>query len=152
METIKIKGIIEIEHIRNGKVLSHKVIENTITNAGKAEVANLIGNVSSPTAFTYLAVGTGTTAASATDTTLEAEITDSGLGRASATVSRVTTTTTNDTLQLYKSFSVSGSKSITEAGVLNASSLGTLLGRQVFSADSVVSGDTYNLTYKIVFS
>ena len=152
METMRIRGIIEIEHIRNGKVLSHKVIENTITNTGKAEVANLIGNVSSPTAFTYLAVGTGTTAASATDTTLQTEITDSGLGRAAATVSRVTTTTTNDTLQLYKSFSVSGSKSITEAGVLNASSLGTLLGRQVFSADSVVSGDTYNLTYKIVFS
>lgn len=152
METMRIRGIIEIEHIRNGKVLSHKVIENTITNTGKAEIANLAGNVSSPTAFTYLAVGTGTTAASATDTTLQTEITDSGLGRAAATVSRVTTTTTNDTLQLYKSFSVSGSKSITEAGVLNASSLGTLLGRQVFSADSVVSGDTYNLTYKIVFS
>lgn len=149
---VKIKGIITLDVIRGGKVISHKVINNLITNVGLAEIANLAGNVSSPIAFTYLAVGTGTTAASASNTTLETEITDSGLARASATVSRQTTNVSNDTLQLSKTWSVSGTKSVTEAGILNASSGGTLLGRQVFTAVNVVNGDSLTITYKVVFS
>ena len=99
-------------------------------------------------AFTYLAVGIGTTAADAADTALESEIVDSGLERAAATCSRVTTDVTNDTAQLLKSWSVTGTKAVTEAGALNAASTGTLLGRQVFSAINVVSGDTLQITYK----
>jgi len=120
-------------------------------NAGLAEAAGLLGNTGSPTAFTYLEVGTGTGAHDATDTTLDAAITDSGLARASATVSRVTTTVTNDTLQLSKQWSVTGSKTIGEQGTFNASSGGDMLQRTALSPTrSVVNGDTYTLTVKIV--
>jgi len=78
-------------------------------------------------AFSYLAVGTSSTAVAITDTTLNAEITDTGLARASATVSRVTTTVTNDTLQLTYTWTASGVKSIQEIGILNAASTGILL-------------------------
>jgi hypothetical protein len=151
-DSLTISGLIEIDVIRNGKVVEHREIKNLITTAGKGEVTNLMGNVSSPAYFTYLAVGTGATAAAAGDTTLQTEITDSGLARAAATVTRQTTTTTNDTLRLIKSWTVSGTKAITECGILNAASAGVLLGRQVFSAVNVVSSDTFQVTYSVSLS
>jgi len=122
-------------------------------NAGFAELSALAGNVGTPSAFTYLAVGTGTGAHDATDTTLDTEETGSGLARAAATVTQVTTTVTNDTLQLVKAWSVTGSKTLGEQGTFNASSSGDMLQRTALSPTrSVVSGDTYTLTVKIVFA
>lgn len=125
-----------------------RVVKNLVTSAGKAGVASRINGAGSEAAFTYLAVGTGTNAAADGDTTLQTEITDSGLARAAATCTRETITVTNDTATLDKTFSVTGTKAVTEAGALNASSSGVLLGRQVFSAINVVSGDTLQITYK----
>lgn len=123
-------------------------ISNLVTTTGKAGIASRINGDGSEAVFTYIAVGTGTTAAAVGDTTLETELATSGLSRASATASRVTTDTTNDTAQLVKSFSVTGTQAVTESGVLNAASSGTLLARQVFSAINVVNGDTLQITWK----
>ena len=151
-DTGKIKGLIKLELIRDGEVVESREIKNTITNASLAEMSGLVGNTGSKTAFTYLAAGTGTTAAGATDTSLETEITDTGLERASATVSQVTTTATNDTLQLLKAWTATGAKAITECGAFNASSAGTMLGRQVFSAVNTAADDVFQLTYKFIFA
>jgi hypothetical protein len=126
-----------------------RVIRNLVTSAGKAGVASRINGDGSEAAFTYIGVGTGTSAAAAGDTTLQTEITDSGLARAAATVSRVQVTVANDTAQLVKTFSVTGTKAVTESGVFNAASNGVLLARQVFSAINVVNGDSLQITWKI---
>lgn len=152
LEGIKLKGQIEVSLIRNGKEIEKREVRNTITNTGLAEIANLVGNVSTPVAFTYLAVGIGTTPAAAGNTTLESEITDTGLGRSAATVTRQTTSVTNDTLQLVKQWTATGVKAITECGAFNASSAGIMLGRQVFAAINTVNGDTVQITYKFIFS
>ncbi len=131
-----------------GQWADSMVVKNLVTTAGKGGVASRINGAGAEAAFTYLAVGTGTTAPAAGDTTLQTEITDSGLARAAATASRVTTTTTNDTAQLDYTWSVTGTKAVTEAGALNAASSGVLLGRQTFSAVNVVNGDTLQVTYK----
>jgi hypothetical protein len=131
-----------------GNYADFRLISNLVTNAGMAGVASRINGDGSEAAFTFIAVGTGTTAAAAGNTALETEIIDSGLARAAATASRVTTDVTNDTAQLLKSFSVTGTKAVTESGVLNASSGGVLLARQVFSAINVVNGDTLQITWK----
>lgn len=128
------------------------VIRNLVTNAGFAGMASRCNGAGAEAAFTYLGVGIGTTAAAAGNTTLESEIVDSGLARAAATCTRVTTTETNDTAQLDKTFTVTGTKAVTECGALNAGSGGVLLGRQVFSAINVVNGDTLQITYKFKFS
>lgn len=125
---------------------------NLVVSAGKAGTASRINGAGAEAAFTYLAVGTGTNAAAAGDTALQTEITDSGLARAAATCTRVTTSVTNDTAQLDKTWSVTGTKAVTEAGALNAAAAGTLLGRQVFSAVNVVNGDTLQVTYKFQVS
>lgn len=124
---------------------------NTITNTGLAQVALLAGDASA-VPFTFLAVGTSSTAPSASQTALGGEITTNGLGRAAATVSRVTTTQTNDTLQLYKLFTVTGTSTVEEAGIFNDASAGTMLGRALTTAKSVVNGDTLAITYKVKFA
>lgn len=121
---------------------------NLITNAGRALISGLINGSGSPAAATFIAVGTGTTAASASDTTLQTESSTSGLSRAAGTVSLVTTSVTNDTAQVTKTFSVTGSVAVTEAGLLNASSSGTLLAHQVFSAINVANTDSLQITWK----
>lgn len=122
-------------------------VHNKMTNASLAAISGLIGNTGSQTAFTYLAVGTSTTAVSAAHTALQAEIVDSGLARAAATVSRTTTTQTNDTLSLVKSFTASGSKTIEEVGIFNASSAGVMLARALTSSVAVISGNVVTVTY-----
>lgn len=118
-----------------------------ITNVGKATVAALIGadTQSGYNTFDYIAIGTGTTPPSATDTSLQNEI-----QRAAAVGSLTTTSTTNDTLQLVKdAFTFSDNYAITEVGVFNASSNGTMLSRSTFAAINVTSSDTLKVTVKI---
>jgi hypothetical protein len=133
----------------DGELKESRVIKNLITDAGLAGAANRLGGIGTA-AFTYIALGTGVTAANAADTTLETELAVSGLSRVNATVSAVTTTVTNDTLQLANTFTVTGTAAITEAGILNAGAGGTLLSRLVFSAVNVINGDSLTVTYKII--
>ena len=126
-------------------------LKNTITTAGMAQIALLAGDASA-VPFTYIAVGTDSTAESSGHTTLTAEITDTGLARAAATVSRVTTTATNDTLQLTHTWTASGSKTVEEVGIFNAASAGTMLGRKITGSKAVINGETLTGTYKVVFS
>ena len=124
--------------------------ENGITNAGMAEVAGLILTDVGGTAFDYIAIGTGTTPFDPTQTALVTEI-----KRKAGTGSRVTTTVTNDTAQLVTTFSsadtLSGTSAVTESGVFNAATAGTMLCRQVFSALNINwdAGDTLQVTWKV---
>ena len=135
-----------------GQWTNKLVFTNLVVNAGLAGMASRCNGAGAEAAFTYLAVGTGTTAPAAGNTTLEAEIVDSGLARAVATCTRVTTTVTNDTAQLDKTWNVTGTKAVTEAGALNAAAAGVLLGRQTFSAVNVANGDTLQVIYKFQMS
>lgn len=129
---------------KDGEVNYH----NLIPTAGKAGIITRLGGISAPAAYTYLALGTGTNAAAAGDTTLQTEITTGGGARANSTVSAVTTTTTGDTLQIDHEFTFSSSFAITELGILNAASAGTLLSRLVFAAINVVNGTVIHFYWK----
>ena len=78
-----------------GSMREAKVIGNLVTTVGKALAAGRLMGSGAPAAATYIAVGTGTTAAAAGDTTLVTETAVSGLSRVAGTASLVTTTTTN---------------------------------------------------------
>lgn len=130
-----------------GRWASSMNIHNLITNAGAAGVASRINGSGAEAAFVYIAVGTGVAAADVTDTTLGTETAASGLSRVSATASRVTTDVTNDSARLTTTFTVTGTVAVTESGVFNAASVGTLLARQVFSAVNVVNGDSLAVTW-----
>jgi hypothetical protein len=135
-----------------GRWSDGKRFRNLVVSAGKAGMASRCNGSGGEAAFTYIATGTGTTAAAAGDTTLQTELAASGLSRANSTASRVTTSVTNDTAQLVNTFTVTGTQAVTESGVLNAASVGTLLCRQTFSAINVVNGDSLQITWKVQFS
>lgn len=128
------------------------VVNNGITNTGFAAMAGLVGNVGSVNPFTYLAVGTSATAFAASQSALIGEFSTIGLSRAAATVTRVTTTQTNDTLQLVKTFTLSGTGTVEEVGAFNAASSGVMLGRALSGTIDLVSGDELVITYKFKFA
>lgn len=128
---------------------------NLVTSAGKAAVASRINGSGAEPLFDKIGWGTGTTSPVIGDTTLQTEVTTSG-GAASgvhvvsaATVSRVTTTVTNDTAQHVGTVTAAGTIAITESGVFNLATNGVLLARQTFTAINVVSGDSIQFTWKV---
>ncbi|MBU2249581.1 MAG: hypothetical protein KKD77_22735 [Gammaproteobacteria bacterium] len=144
---------LHIEQWRNGKKIYERTYKaHSAVNAGLALVADRVGAVAAGAAVTYLALGTGSTAVDPTDTALEAEITDTGLERAAATVTRVTTTVANDTLQLYKDWTATGVKILREIGAFNAASAGSMLARKVFDAITTANTDHVIMTYKFPFT
>lgn len=151
-ETLKSEGFVNMKLIRDGRVIDERNGPNTITKAGMAHMAGLFLTDVGGTAFDYIALGIGTTGATADDTALESEIASGGGERAAATGTRVTTTNTNDTSQLVKTFTFTSSFAVTESGVFNAASTGTMACRQTFTAVNVISGDTLQITWKIKHS
>lgn len=120
-----------------------------VTSAGKALFAGLIRGTG--TAITHIAVGSGSTAFAAGQTTLVTEITTVGLERVAPTMSSVTTTVTNDTAKFIKVFTITGTATVAEGGLFNASSGGTMAVRVVFSPSrSVISGDSLTYQHTIV--
>lgn len=147
--TVKRKGVysFKIKDV-NGNIRDEWVVNNIITNAGLAQLALLTYDATA-TPFTYIAVGSGTTTAAASQTALVTEITTSGLARASATTTRTTTTVTNDTTSYNHVFTLSGSATVEEVGIFNASSAGTMLSRALTGTKSLLSGETFEVTYTI---
>lgn len=117
------------------------------TTAGFTELAKLaVGETADE--WTHIALGTGT-GQNAGDTTLDTETSASGLARAAATMSTVTTTVTDDTIQAYKVFTAGATATVAEAGVFNASSSGDMLMVGDLSpVAAMVSGDTLTITLK----
>ncbi len=154
-EYLKVSGVVQLQHFRNGELIDEIITKNLVTSAGKAAVAaNVVSDVTG-TKFDAIAIGTGTTAPAAGDTQLGAEITGGGgqrISAASVTGTRVTTSTANDTGQFVGTFSFSASYAVTEAGLLNNSTGGDMLSRQTFAAINVISGDSLQVTWKIQFS
>lgn len=132
--------------------------ENLVVNTAFPEVAGLINGATSPASFEFIGIGTGTTAVAAGDTALETEINNDGnpsfTNRGGAgSASRVTTTVTNDTAQVVKTFVIGAfTPAVTESGLLNSDTAGTLFARQVFSAVNLVENDNFQVTWQIAVS
>lgn len=95
--------------------------------------------------FKYHDSGVGTTAENVTDTAMET--TDGE--------SRATGTQTESAATAYRSvgtISYTTTKAITEHGLFNDASAGTLMDRTVFSAVNVVNGDSIQFTYTLTVS
>lgn len=115
---------------------------STLMNAGKAEIAKLLNGTDTPTAFTYMAIGSGSTAEAATQTTLVTEITTNGGARAAATCSYVA----NYTARWTHLFEFTGNVTLREVGIFNHSSAGDMLLRHLYPADKTyVNGESVEI-------
>ena len=96
------------------------------------------------TVMSHMAVGTGTTAAASGDTALETE---------SARVALDSSTVTGASISYVATYPAgTGTGALTEAGILNASSAGTLLCRTLFSVINKGAADTMTVTWTITIS
>lgn len=108
-------------------------VSNRFTTAGITEVRNLMINNSSPSAFTHIAFGTGTTAESAAHTALVSET-----ERVAATIDFLSVLAPFDTIRFAGLFTaVTSAKAVSEIAVFNASSGGDMLLREL--SDIVVT-------------
>jgi hypothetical protein len=152
MDNLKVKGEINLKiYGVDGKLRDETTISNLIVNVGKAQITALMGGFNT-TSFGWLAVGTSNTAPAASQTTLVAEITTNSLGRGASTNTQQTTTTTNDTLQMVKTWTASGSSTIEEIAFFNASSSGVMGGRALTGTKSLINGEGITATYKVILS
>jgi len=141
-----------------GGMSDSRLISNLVVSAGKAGIASRINGAGSEAAFLSIGIGTGTGAAAAGDTALGTEVKADGTGAsgvhaiASATATRVTTSVTNDTAQDVGTINFTATIAVTEAGLFNATTNGTMLARQVFTAINVVTGDSLQITWKVQVS
>lgn len=125
----------------NNKVVQE--IPNLVVTAGKGYVASRMKDATAD-AMSHMAIGTGTTAAAITDTTLEAE---------SGRVSLTSTTVSTNEVEYVATFAAgTGTGAITEAGLLNAPSVGTLLCRTVFSVVNKGAADSVTITWTVTVS
>jgi hypothetical protein len=149
-QKLELNGAIDlVVKNKRGKVKAERRIHNLVVSAGSAGVASRINGSGAEAAFTWIAIGTGATAAAAGDTTCQTEISTGGGARANGTATRVTTDVTNDTAQVEVTYNFTSSFAVTESCLLNAASAGTLLSRQVFSAINVANGDSLLIRWKL---
>ena len=117
-----------------------------VQNSGLAIIANRI--IGSGTEPKFAAMGTGTGQA-ATATTLATEVeTRSGTNVGT----RVTTTQTNDTYQVVNTTTATTARTITEAGLFDASTSGNIFTYADSFTITLANGDSVSWTWKIAFS
>lgn len=95
---------------------------------------------------THIAIGTGTTAAAAGDTTLETEILPDGVNR-SAITSRTKPSAKKVRLQIQVGVGEANGETLTEVGAINAATGGILANRIVHTA--IAKDASYELKYQI---
>lgn len=127
----------------DGEVKLDQTMANLITTAGKTHIGSRMGGASA-SVMSHMAVGTGNTAAAAGDTTLGTESARVALDSATPGAAQIVYVATFP--------AGTGTAALTEAGVLNAGSSGTLLCRTVFSAINKGASDSLTITWTITIS
>jgi hypothetical protein len=145
-DSIKITGDVKIDIIgADGAVKDSRKIKNLVVDAGKSYIASRMKDATA-TAMGYMEVGTGTTIAAAGDTTLQAAI-------AGSRVLLTSTVVTANAIQYVGTFPAgTGTGAVTEAGVFNAASAGTMLCRTKFDVVNKGANDAMSITWTITVS
>jgi hypothetical protein len=128
----------------DGNVKQSQDIPNHVVNSGLAFIASRMKDTTDD-AMSHMAVGSGTTAAAAGDTALETQI--------GSRVSLTSTTVTSNAVAYVATFAAgTGTGAITEAGIFNADTSGTMLCRTVFSVVNKGADDTLQITWTITLN
>ena len=142
-ENLKVTGAVSVVVTgKDGVVKDRREIKNLVVTGGKEFIAARM--VGTPTEMSHMAVGAGTTAAVVGNTALESE-----LGR----VALASDTATGAVVTYTASFPpATGTGAVTEAGIFNAGTGGTMLCRTVFSVVNKGVDDAMSITWQITVS
>lgn len=139
-EKLALEGRARLElRDRHGRLKQVEEVDNLITTAGRNAIVERLDSSPGTGQPTHMAIGTGTNAAAAGDTTLQTELDRNAL---------TSNTSSSNVLTMVGDWAAGdGTGAITEAGVLNASSNGTLYSRAVFSVINKGASDTLQITW-----
>ena len=144
-EDLKLRGDVAIVlKDKDGNVKDSREIHNLVVSAGLEFICSRMAGTSAGV-MSHMALGSDTTAAAAGQTDLL-----SILGSREALDS---STATNNTITYVSSFEAGeGTGAVTEAGVFNAASSGTMLCRTVFAVVNKAADDTMSVTWTITLT
>lgn len=131
----------------DGAVKEQREVRNLIVNTGLAYITSRMLGTSSAV-MSHMALGAGTVAAAAGDTTLGSQ-----LGSRKALDSSTQSGSNNESIVYVATFAPGeGTGAVTEAGIFNASTSGTMLCRTVFPVVNKQAGDTMQITWTVTLS
>lgn len=147
-ETLKVTGVVTAT-LRgpDGKIKDRFDSENLVVTAGRQHIADQLAALAEAS-MSHMAIGSGTTAQTIGDTALETEVsrkvfTDKSQGIGADA---------NKIIYVCDWSPGEGTGAITEAGMLNAASAGTMLVRTTFPVKNKGAGDSLTLTWTITIS
>ena len=140
-DAARVMGIMElILKDQNGAIKERRVEKNLIVNNGNFGIAAQLLATPAYGVPTHLGIGTGATAPAAGDTALG---TETGTRVAFSSKTRATNVVT-----MVGTFAAgNGTAAITEAGIFNASSSGSMYSRVTFSVINKGAADSLQLTW-----
>ena len=145
VDGVCIRGEIEMVLQRQDGSGLYVLQPNLITNAGFDLLCDVLGNTTQPNDLSHIGIGTSSTAASVTQTSLVSQN-----ARVEATYSHTTGT---KVMTLVGTVAAgTGTGTIRESGCFNASSGGTLFNRSVFGAITKNTADSLQVTFRFTFS
>jgi hypothetical protein len=127
-----------------GNVKEEHKVKNLVVSAGKTYIAARMQGSAIPTVMGYMAIGTGTATPAVGNTTLGVEAGRVALASFSSSSNQVTATATFP--------AGTGTGAITEAGIFNANSSGTMLCRTTFPVVNKAAGDSIAITWVVTVS
>ena len=144
-DELKVAGSVNVViRDESGEQKENFTIPNLVVTTGLAYIASRMKDATA-TAMTHMAVGTGNTAAAAGNTALETQL--------GSRVALTSTTVTSNSIAYVASFGAGvATGALTEAGIFNASTSGTMLCRTVFAVINKGAADTMTITWTITIS
>ena len=147
-ENLKLYGQLNIVlKDKAGNVKDEREIKNLVVNKGLEYIASRMKDASK-SVMSHMGLGSGTTAAAATQTDLVTL-----LGSREALDSTTISGSNNEKVVYVSAFEAGDATgAVTEAGIFNAASGGDMLCRTVFSVVNKAADDTMSITWTITLS
>jgi len=144
VEDIKATGKLQVKLFdENGNLKDEREFNNLVVTVGKDFIASRMVGTASPV-MSHMAIGEGSTSPVVGNTTLGNE-----LGRVALTSG----TATGSVVTYFATFGAgTGTGPITEAGVFNAGSAGTMLCRTTFAVVNKGAADSMAVTWTVTIS
>jgi len=145
---VGVKGMCHLELFGpDGKLKTERFVQNIVVNTGLTHIADQMAVVNTDTLMTHMAVGTsgGTPGAGNTDV--------GTIAGARLVFSGSTPTHSSGVVTYTCTFSAAiSTAALTEAGIFNALTLGTMLCRTVFDVINKLAADSLAITWTLTFT
>lgn len=140
-DSIKMSGKVKVQTFESGDLINEINFPNIVTTVGKGYIASRIAN-SSAAVMSHMAIGSSQSIQTLNDTFVIQETLRSSVFSIVVTASEI------EYVALFAP-PVGSSRSISEAGILNAASAGTLLCRTTFPPITQTTSQTIAITWVV---